>query len=404
MQTASLEAFVDGTWQKMGVLTYGSVLGLEYDSEYIAQFFDWGIGYQCSLQHPVKFWPFVHEKWPAFLYDLMPSGYGRRALISVLGGQDSPRRDWEVLTFGASHAPGNLRIREAREWMLNRLPKFSGPQITNLKALELSDIQDFMQVGFLPGGSPVGGEAPKLVLTQSDEGYYFSALQESGKHWIVKCGFSERQATLLASEYLYLLCAKNCGLNVYETPGLMGNHLLIPRFDRVEDKIYPMHSAYNILGVPGYGIFLKHEEILARLAEYISGEELFEDCLEYLKRDLLSEALQVLDNHGRNTAFLIRDHKLRLSPLFDFSPMYLSEDPPYRSTQWEARSYQDLLADNGLFNQLGLDSRRLRTVLKDWEGQFLYGITDLIQNCSLRVREVCEPRVDKVLQILKGLT
>ena len=58
--------------------------------------------------------------------------------------------------------------------------------------------------------------------------------------------------------------------------------------------------------------------------------------LEYLKRDVANLALGNKDNHARNTA-LQRDFLggVRLTPLYDFAPMYLHPDGIARRIRWE---------------------------------------------------------------------
>jgi serine/threonine-protein kinase HipA len=58
--------------------------------------------------------------------------------------------------------------------------------------------------------------------------------------------------------------------------------------------------------------------------------------LEYIKRDVANLALGNKDNHARNTA-LQRDFSggVRLTPLYDFAPMYLHPDGIARRIRWE---------------------------------------------------------------------
>jgi Uncharacterized protein related to capsule biosynthesis enzymes len=58
--------------------------------------------------------------------------------------------------------------------------------------------------------------------------------------------------------------------------------------------------------------------------------------LEYIKRDVANLALGNKDNHARNTA-VQRDFSggIRLTPLYDFAPMYLHPDGIARRIRWE---------------------------------------------------------------------
>jgi serine/threonine-protein kinase HipA len=59
------------------------------------------------------------------------------------------------------------------------------------------------------------------------------------------------------------------------------------------------------------------------------------EVLEYIKRDVANLALGNKDNHARNTA-VQRDFAggVRLTPLFDFAPMYLHPDGIARRIRW----------------------------------------------------------------------
>jgi serine/threonine-protein kinase HipA len=61
------------------------------------------------------------------------------------------------------------------------------------------------------------------------------------------------------------------------------------------------------------------------------------EVLEYIKRDVANLALGNKDNHARNTA-LQRDFSggVRLTPLYDFVPMYLHPDGIARRIRWKA--------------------------------------------------------------------
>jgi len=56
---------------------------------------------------------------------------------------------------------------------------------------------------------------------------------------------------------------------------------------------------------------------------------------EYLRRDILNLALRNTDNHGRNSAVLRKNGQVRLSPLFDFAPMFLDPEGIGRLSRWE---------------------------------------------------------------------
>ena len=71
----------------------------------------------------------------------------------------------------------------------------------------------------------------------------------------------------------------------------------------------------------------------------------------FIKRDVLNLAMRNTDNHARNTAVQCIDGHVRLTPLFDFAPMYLDPELIPRSLRWyrpdtrvELTDWADVLA------------------------------------------------------------
>jgi serine/threonine-protein kinase HipA len=75
------------------------------------------------------------------------------------------------------------------------------------------------------------------------------------------------------------------------------------------------------------------------------------ETLEFIKRDVLNLAMRNTDNHARNTAVQLAEGKVRLTPLFDFAPMYLDPALIPRALRWyrpdtrvELTDWADVLA------------------------------------------------------------
>jgi serine/threonine-protein kinase HipA len=75
------------------------------------------------------------------------------------------------------------------------------------------------------------------------------------------------------------------------------------------------------------------------------------ETLEFIKRDVLNLAMRNTDNHPRNTAVQVIDGEIRLTPLFDFAPMYLDPQVVPRTLRWyrpdtrvELTEWADVLA------------------------------------------------------------
>ena len=94
-----------------------------------------------------------------------------------------------------------------------------------------------------------------------------------------------------------------------------------------------MHSLYAVAHIPGFGAAVRHDVYCQALAKVVTDPA--REVREYLRRDILNLALRNTDNHGRNSAVLRKNGQLRLSPLFDFAPMFLDPEGIGRLSRWE---------------------------------------------------------------------
>lgn len=81
-----------------------------------------------------------------------------------------------------------------------------------------------------------------------------------------------------------------------------------------------------------FGARASQEDFLQVILE--NSSEPLSDIQEYLKRDMLNVCMGNTDNHPRNTAFLKTPKSIRLSPLYDFSLMYLDSEGITRGCRW----------------------------------------------------------------------
>ena len=98
-----------------------------------------------------------------------------------------------MLKVGASNPIGNLRIKEAHEWLLTQysdqlVQGFSIQEIIERSEEFLESLSSFGL--FISGSSGVQGEWPKLLLTQGhDELFYLDHTlpdEMAKQHWLVK--------------------------------------------------------------------------------------------------------------------------------------------------------------------------------------------------------------------------
>ncbi|MFY7865000.1 type II toxin-antitoxin system HipA family toxin [Roseateles sp.] len=305
----------------------------------------WSVGLE-SLQLP---------HWPVFLIDMLPQGFGRQELLRRIG--QSPTAgvvaDWPLLLAGAGNPIGNLRVKEAAQWLLANA---GAGEIEGAGALRGFTDEEVAQRGdafseylashglFVAGSSGVQGEWPKVLLTRAEDGllYLDHSLpdERAVAHYIVKFGRGSdpQLASILRHEAPYMAIATQLGLRVHAPLRLLQRALFIPRFDRVVQgggvTRLAQESIATLTGMPGFDAVPSHDQVCLALIRHCSDPQA--EVLEYIKRDIANLALGNKDNHARNTA-VQRDFKGRiaLTPLYDFAPMVLHPDGIARRIRWE---------------------------------------------------------------------
>lgn len=289
---------------------------------------------------------FRFEQWPSFLVDLMPGGAGRRAWLRRMQAEnDSPQMDWHLLVRGTGAPPGNLRIEEAVLTPPADHFKIGFPRGDIIEQRERFLDYAEERGAYVAGASSVQGEAPKYMLAEDHQGMFHAegALPDDKVHkfWIVKfpCGrrTDERNQQVLRNEAPYLEVARTFGIRTGEPLVYEDDALFVPRFDRtvLDGRVERsgMHSLYAVANIPGFGATVRHDTFCHALAQVVTKPD--EELREYMRRDILNLALRNTDNHGRNTAILRTAGHIRLSPLFDFAPMFLDPEGIGRVSRWE---------------------------------------------------------------------
>jgi serine/threonine-protein kinase HipA len=300
-----------------------------------------------SLAVPVDADRHLLQAWPAFLYDLVPQGNGRRFLLDRLQLPDAQSSDLPLLCAGAFNPIGRLRIREAVTYFEEHRERHGlaaeGFVFDELLA-RAPDFHEAMMVhGMLAaGGTGIQGVAPKYLLTEAQDGkWYPDAVLPDGqarRHFIVKRprGPSEADRKVLRNEAHYMQVAQRLGIRTFNLPALHNDMLFIPRFDRRAEngRVLRFHqeSAASIAGLAGFGIQANQFQLLAAIRRVV--DDPLEDTIEFIKRDVLNLAMRNTDNHARNTAVQTVDGVTRITPLFDFAPMYLDPEGITRAARW----------------------------------------------------------------------
>lgn len=388
-----------------------------YALDYAIEYMGLRDGHAVSNHYPINLESNTEPTWPAFLVDLLPQGYGRKELLRKLGRPEYEEEpaDWLLLKAGASNPIGNLRIKEAHEWLLTQYSDhlvrgFSLDEIVKRSEEFLESLSSFGL--FISGSSGVQGEWPKLLLTQAKDGLFYldHTLPDemAQQHWLVKFsrGRDERLNKILNQEPLYMQIAEYLGLRVFKPLELHGRTLFIPRFDRqvVDNGVerIAQESLASFSGKAGFGVGMSHNQVCQIITSSCTDPE--PEILEYVKRDLANVALGNKDNHTRNTAFQrFNNGEIKLTPLFDFAPMWLHPDGIARCTRWEngddhwATIAQQIVENSSLTleqvkgffaEQLPLYQGlldRMKSIGMDHE---------IIEGCTYRIENICQQLED----------
>lgn len=422
-----LEKFVAGTWQAAANLTIetpqhgiSSACIVEYLPEYALAYLDAKGEPALSANLPVSFHHQRLPHWPPFLLDILPSGFGRELLVvqQKLPQPDGPHNDSTLLALGASNPVGNLRVAQAHNWLLMQLPETNqGWQLEDMSRHDADFIEYAQTHGTLVAGTSTQGQAAKLWITQKGDALYYADIlvpdDEAIAHYLIKIPRNERDANLLKHELYWLQLAKKAGLNVHGEPFMAGGLLFIPRFDRVL-KNHGVHrraveSVFSLLGIAAHAQSLRHEDIIETWIKHADISWLGIDLLEYLQRDILGYCLRVEDNHGRNTAFFLGQQGIQLTPLFDFSPMFLADDPPARATLWRQFPLGNHIQWPCLFHRwlpdiIGIENTEaLRSQLGQWQPRLAETYAEFMQLDLDPRTSICHQRFQTVLKVFDAL-
>jgi serine/threonine-protein kinase HipA len=354
-ENCTIQLFCDGAWCDIATVSlFGQVREGWRAKTYSGYSVEWAFSHlnvrdahALACQVPVGLEPLELPHWPVFLIDMLPQGFGREELLRRidLPATAAEEADWRLLKAGAGNPIGNLRVKEAAVWLhANAGPTrgFTDEEV----AARSDDFAEYLASHglFVAGSSGVQGEWPKVLLTRANDGllYLDHTLEDerAREHYIVKFGRgnNERLASILRHEAPYMGLAQRLGLRVHAPLILKERALFIRRFDRVTGEHglqrLAQESIATLTGMPGFGAVPSHDQVCRALIARCTDPQT--EVLEYIKRDVANLALGNKDNHARNTA-LQRDFSggVRLTPLYDFAPMYLHPDGIARRIRWE---------------------------------------------------------------------
>ncbi|MGO1158954.1 type II toxin-antitoxin system HipA family toxin [Acinetobacter lwoffii] len=388
-----------------------------YLFEYAISYMDLSDGHALAYHLPVNVQNTLQSTWPAFLMDLLPQGYGRKELLRQLNFSENTQEqaDWALLKAGAGNPIGNLRVKEAYEWLQGQFPVQQNHGFSLDQVVERQEkfIESLASYGlFIAGSSGIQGEWPKLLLTQGhDDLFYLDHTltdHQVKQHWLVKFsrGSDQNLDKILMHEALYMKIAQYLGLRVHQELELHGKTLFIPRFDRkiIDGKVerIAQESIASLGGKAGFGVRMIHNQICSLLMQCCTEPK--QEIFEYLKRDLANVALGNKDNHTRNTAIQrFNNGIIQLTPLFDFAPMWLHPDGIARTTRWERDDHGGMPIWHSVIEQIAestlIDSEEIRAVLVEqlplYQGllehmQYLQLAPEILENSQYRIDNICQ--------------
>lgn len=368
-----IEIFHENQWTEAAEVSFSDLVHQGFRSSTCV--FEYDLDYAfgdalppVSLAFPVDAGRHNMETWPAFLYDLVPQGNGRKFLLGRLQLADTQASDLPLLCAGAFNPIGRLRIKEAVQYFEKHVERHAlmteGFEFDDLLARGPDFHETMMVHGMLAaGGTGVQGVAPKYLLTEGLNGRWYpdAALSDNQArgHYIVKRprGTTAADSKVLRNEALYMEVARRFGIRTAEPLKLHGDMLFIPRFDRViqDAKVLRLHqeSLASIAGLVGFGVQANQFHLLAAIRRVVNSP--VDETIEFIKRDVLNQAMRNTDNHSRNTAVQTVGGMTRLTPLFDFAPMYLDPEGIVRAARWyhpgtrsEMRQWEEILQNLGL--------------------------------------------------------
>jgi len=290
---------------------------------------------------------------PAFLYDLVPQGRGRRYLLDKLNLNDADGLEAALLLRGAFSPIGALRLASAAAYYEEEASKGAPDDARYEAGFALADLvhrsEDFIEHLALhsmlaSGTTGVQGVAPKFLLATNREGRWFADMalpdELAHEHWLAKLprGRTEDDLLVHRNEAAYLRLAHACGLRTNEPPRLFGNILLVRRFDRVvhQGVLHRLHqeSAASLCDLRGFGLPARQQDLLMAICKVVDNP--VQEAIEFIRRDVLNQAMRNTDNHARNTAVQRTvDGVVQLTPVFDFAPMFKDPELIARTCHWK---------------------------------------------------------------------
>ncbi|MGE8145990.1 HipA domain-containing protein [Pseudomonas frederiksbergensis] len=436
MYNLTLQVYTAGNWHDAMVLSFDnpekgfeSRCSFGYEQSYLVDNYadiPTPFAKAVSARFPLE-WDGKRSNGPAFLHDIAPAGAAKRFLLQRIG-REKPAgisEDLFLLTTSTPAPIGNMRIKESVDVVGQR--EAIGFKRQDVISRDNRFLEYAYEQGAAIGGATgAGGEAPKLLLAQDEDGdlYPDAVLDDAdvSLHWFVK--FSRNKGTqndqdILRSEFHYYKALQTLGIETVAVEGLALEEATRPslwmqRFDRRVTpqgvERFAVESIYSLAQVTTPGSPMNHMEVIRLLAELWrdgAQEHQIPDLVaDYLRRDLINKILGNSDNHGRNTAIIRDTASFRMAPIYDLAPMVMDDEGVTRTTKWPKE-----LERAGDVNWRGVcqaladiaDPDDPLAALSDWSGSFerlredatrLMALPDILADSGLPDVTMNHPRID----------
>ena len=426
-----IELHRNGVWHAAATLTAlaSDRCRFDYPPEYIFGTDPWPV----ALRLPLGFEPdrFIDgltgrepdRRAPAFLYDLVPQGRGRKLLLDRLNLADADNLVLPLVMVGAFNPIGCLRLTSARTFF--DAEAAANPDPGTAQGFGLEDVlgrsQDFLEhlslyAMLASGTTGVQGVAPKFLLTTDVDGRWHADMaladERAAEHWLLKLprGKSDEDRAVLRNEAGYLRLAAACGLRTRHPPRLHGEVLFVRRFDRevADGQVHRLHqeSLASICNLRGFGMPKSQQTLLAGLREV--ADDPVAETLEFMKSDVLNLAMRNTDNHARNTAVQrLRDGTVQLTPVFDFAPMFLDSEVIVRGCHWRDAAGKVQQTWSEVIDTLNVDDAerpQIAAALADFAST-VAAIPQRAGDCGIEaaVLDACRTTIDRQADQLQAL-
>ncbi len=221
------------------------------------------------------------------------------------------------------------------------------------KILE-SQNSDNLDELFQLGGSS-GGARPKILTSIDNE------------DWIIKFPSSTDPKNIGEKEYLYSLCAKNCGINMTETKlfpsRICSGYFGVKRFDRKNGKKVHMVSVSGLLETSHRLPNLDYNLLMKLTLELTRN---YEDIEQLFRLMCFNVFALNRDDHSKNFSFLYDNNKKEwhLSPAYDltYSSSFNGEHATTINGEGKNPNLDDILA---VAKNIGLNEKPAKNIALD---------------------------------------